>query len=1083
MILAIFVPAYSAKGADGQIIIGQNAPEFERYAAGELQRYLYQLSGSFLTINSDTAEIDCRSFVIGTKESNALIGQFAEAGILTMDAKDPGPQGYILKRFAERGHNVIAIAGGDAIGSLYGVYGLLDDHYKVGFYLSGDVMPEAKKQLELPAVDECKTPAMYIRGILPWTNFHQSATVFSWEDWKFVLDQMAKMRMNFIHIHNYNKTQGHYPRSYTENNEMFHSFSYRGYTQRPWFSTASTGHCWTVQGWDVNKYRFGAADLFDDYDFGSEATLYNETLSDQAVIHKGSSMFQKVIAYAHSRGIRVGLGLDIDMIPYEYGVSANDPEIIQSRLDQIVNDYPDLDYLLCFQSEKHSAWTSDEYKQWRYIFNELYKGIKERSENTKLAVSGWGLNPESIKELPSDVICAPIAKYGSKFENGDIYGDREYWGCPWLETDGGCSQHYYPYNVHLSDTMQSYQKRAPNMKGLYCLTWRISDAIEPKLSYIAKAPWDSENKYNKSYDIYKEYAVKNYGPKAAEDITAIINENEPFAEDHGECRHTPEFTGTDRHAKTGRIIGVSTGQFYDDAQKPLMKLPLYKYSGKYGNTRVQSSKYKEGKYVWNIASANWLRYDKVDFDDTMTEFKIRAIGLSDSEIEVRLDKLNGSLLGVFDIKKSENFQSYKTKISKTKGQHTLYLKFLLKEKKDYAKTAEQLEVIDRAIDQSNDQGAKYRLELLRCRIDAVRDYLDIDKDFPSITWDDMPGAFDRWMKNFTGRIYDISSLGNIISVQNRFVKQRYVAKNEEFRKSQVIKSPSFVEARGTQDGAVISWRNEQPEVKGFHIYRNDSRITNDLLPPEITAFANKGNGLFEYRVSAVGADGQESPQSVPTHCKAGASDTDSPQMIVISPPTSSPLGQSVDVELRVLDDRTFSSISAKIFYRKPTDQQWKQFPMQRKTKAVFGYRIPGKEVNEEGLQYYLVASDGDNISYFPTTAPALPMSLTACRITDTTAPAAPSKAPTRRLKDKTIRWARPSSDDVFWYQIYRSSHKDFEPGPANRLTYIPGYLTEFKDNGLDWNGQRLNGLRYYKVTALDKSGNESSSDHAIAVDW
>ena len=73
IVLTIFVSVNSAQGADAQIIIGKDAPEFERYAGRELQRYLYQLSGSFLPVNSDAAKIDCRSFVIGTKSSNALI--------------------------------------------------------------------------------------------------------------------------------------------------------------------------------------------------------------------------------------------------------------------------------------------------------------------------------------------------------------------------------------------------------------------------------------------------------------------------------------------------------------------------------------------------------------------------------------------------------------------------------------------------------------------------------------------------------------------------------------------------------------------------------------------------------------------------------------------------------------------------------------------------------------------------------------------------------------------------------------------------------------------------------------------------
>ena len=102
----------------------------------------------------------------------------------------------------------LVIAGSDEVGCLYGVYGLLEDYYDVGFYLGGDVLPDKKRPLRLPEVDERKKPAVAIRGFLPWTNFPQSATSYSWQDWKFILDQMAKMRMNFLHIHNYNGEAG-----------------------------------------------------------------------------------------------------------------------------------------------------------------------------------------------------------------------------------------------------------------------------------------------------------------------------------------------------------------------------------------------------------------------------------------------------------------------------------------------------------------------------------------------------------------------------------------------------------------------------------------------------------------------------------------------------------------------------------------------------------------------------------------------------------------------------------------------------------------------------------------------------------
>lgn len=1068
----------SAPG-NGQIVIGANAPETERYAARELRRYLYQLSGEHLPIRPDTAGAKGPSFVVGTPATNPRIAGLIQDGRLVLTPDDPGPQGYVLKHLVHGGEASLVIAGTESIGCLYGVYGLLDDHYNIGFYPAGDILPETRNPLTLPRVDERKTPAMAIRGFLPWTNFPQSATVFSWEDWKFVLDQCAKMRMNFIHIHNYNKTQGHYPHRYTEHNEMFHSFSYKGVRQRPWMPSAATGHPWCMPGWDVKQYRFGAVDLFDDYDFGADCTLHNESYSNDETFLKGSSEFQKVIQYAHARGIKIGLGLDIDLVPRDLGAQPDDPEIIESRVAQIVNDYPDLDYLLCFQSEKHSAWTSDEYKKWRFIFTRLYEEIGKRSPHTRLAVSGWGLNPKSIESLPEDVICAPIARYGASFENGAIYGDREYWGCPWMETDGNCSQHYYPYACHLSTTMASYQKRAPNMKGLYCLTWRISDAIEPKLSYIAKAPWDAENKYRTSRDVYLEYAQRCYGARAAPALTDIINENEAFAEDHGECRQIPVFTGSDRKALQRPIIDIGTLSFYSGSEsRAVLTVPASRKNPKYGATLGVKMPKNGEPYATGISTGNWIQYD-VAFPQAVSTLVIRAKAARDCEIELRHNSFNGPLLGKGTAPASKDWGTVTLPIQKRQGKQRLILRLLGCEMNDREKVKEQLAIIDRQRALIKHPGARFRLQLLRDRLAGVQAYLDMDRHFPAISWEALPGAFEPWVQSFRDRVYDISSLGNIMSIQHRFVKERYVVKEEKMRAAQTVKAPGDVQARGTKTGAVIRWQNRQPEARGYHVYRDGRRLNAELIAHPAMKYTDQASGNFRYQVSAVDRQGREGPRSVPSRCPAGHADRKAPRIVVISPPTSLMPGQGLEVKARVLDDRSYGCISAQLCYRRPGRNRWQVIPMERRTKAIFGARIPGAEMTEAGLEYHVQATDGDNTGVYPATAPQLNLTAVAWHWPDRASPP-PLKAVT--LSEQTLTWHKPAPD-VFWIRIYRSRRPDFEPGPANALTYVPAGITRFKDNGLDWDGQPLTGTWYYRLATQDKSDNESKATRAVGIQW
>jgi hypothetical protein len=1091
-----------ASDSPGQILLGPNASPIEQYAARELQRYLYQVSGSLLTIETAKPEraLSGLVFLLGTRDSNPLIARLAETGQVQTTAADPGPQGYVLKKAGQASrltnpagtlgrarrltYDTLVIAGSDEAGCLYGVYGLLQDYYGIGFYLGGDVLPDHKTPLRLPDVDERKKPAVAIRGLLPWTNFPQSATSYSWQDWKFILDQMAKMRMNFLHIHNYNGEAGH--------NEMFHNVVCDGITPRVWMATARSGHAWGGRpGWDPNQYRFGASDLFDDYDFGADCARHNETLSNEAVFRKGVSEFQKVIAYAHTRGVKIGLGLDIDLLPPELkDKKADDPQLVAGRVGQIITDYPDLDYLLCFQSESIFA-DKARYKVWHNVFDGFYKAIKERAPQIRVAVAGWGISAEDVATLPPDVICAPISKYSAGCENGAIYGTREYWGCPWLERDGGSSEYYYPYNLNLSETIQAWQNRAPNLKGFYCLTWRLTDAIDPKMSYIAKVPWYDAGKYPSSEAVYREYAEQNYGPAAADAITRIIAQNEPFASDWGECMPTPPFA--ERNAAGGYLLNVSTFSVHpkDGKGEPLVAANS---TEQHGTKNAPCS--EGGLCVGFIEQGHWLRFDNVDFGAGADVFEARVASLSHGgEIELHLGSLEAPVLGVCAVENTGDWQKWVTRtapISPTSGKHTLFMRFrgLDTSKAEFAKAEEQLKVIDGCIAAAPSPAQKARLQLLRCRIAAEKDHIELNQKFNHYAWADLPGAMESWAQNFVYRVTDISSLGNVVSSQNRFVQLDYVKKENELRKGLDVEPPSGVEARGTPKGAVIIWQapgeirrpkaeaRKKAEIRGFNVYRDGTKLNDAVLPAAATSYIDKVNGQFRYNVTTVTADGRESRPSVPATCEAGIADRTPPHIVVISPPTSAMEGTPVWIEARVLDNRAHDCISATLHYRVPGSKRWKPITMSRRVKAVFTAQVPSRDVGASGLEYYVEASDGSNVALFPVSAPAEPLSLVTFSAGRASVPTSPDSL---SAHDQTLSWT--PSPGAFWYRIYRSDRSSVAPGPGTFLTYVAAGNTSFRDNGLDFAGRKLTGTCYYRVTAADKDDRESAPTRAVGVRW
>lgn len=548
MLLPMTAAAETVGTVGFKIVVGSSVSEMQEYAAKELQRYLYQLSGEDIPIVSETQDVDLTdAFVLGTSDANSLITEVQDeldSLVYTGTEGHEGEQGYVLRKEG----STLYIGGTDDEGVLYGVYGLLDDYYGIGFYFSGDVMPEKKSALEMPDVNEAKTPRQYMRGVLPWTNFPQSATVYSTEDWVFVIDQMARMRMNFLNIHNYNGELGH--------NEVYHNFTYDGYTSRNWNPTARSGHSWGGPGWDVNKYRFGAADLFDDYDFGTDATLHNDNLDNIENFAKGSSQFQFIIDYAHTRGVKIGLGLDINLIPDGYGAQANDPGILKARTDQIMGDYQNLDVLLLYLSE-NVGQSEETLNYWKQCFTGFYDAMREGQPDTQLAISGWGVRQDIANWVPDDVIVAPIANYDSAFVDGEeVYGsNKEYWGGPWAERDFDSSVYFYPFNMGLDRTITSYQQNKDTMAGMFTLTWRLTDGVDAKISYIAKAPWDREEKYTTEESIYREYAGKCYGKDVEDDMTKLIcyDEKTVVPTLWSECNGTPGYSGEDRSGDVQKV--------------------------------------------------------------------------------------------------------------------------------------------------------------------------------------------------------------------------------------------------------------------------------------------------------------------------------------------------------------------------------------------------------------------------------------------------------------------------------------------------------------------------------------------------
>jgi hypothetical protein len=179
LILAICIISFScARKHDPVILLSENATILEQLAAKEVRRYVYLRTGELLTISE-----------------MALAG----SPTITFDIdQNQEEQEFTLKTT----NNSLSISGGSPSALLYGAYEFAEQ-LGIRFYLHGDVIPDEKIEFEFPELDISKKPVFDKRGIQPFHDFPEGPDWWNEQDYKAIVAQLAKMKMNFIGFHTY----------------------------------------------------------------------------------------------------------------------------------------------------------------------------------------------------------------------------------------------------------------------------------------------------------------------------------------------------------------------------------------------------------------------------------------------------------------------------------------------------------------------------------------------------------------------------------------------------------------------------------------------------------------------------------------------------------------------------------------------------------------------------------------------------------------------------------------------------------------------------------------------------------------
>ncbi len=456
------------------------------------------------------------------------------------------PEAYSIS--AEPGKAILTGASEQAL--LYAVFDFLE---RQGAFLGidGDVYPiDAPRELALPPAGQpwMASPRFAARGLLPWPDFLNCITVFNDEDFRAYFEAMLRMRFNTFGMHVY---------SSAATTESYLSFEYAGVGHNAYLDNSASAR-WGYLPQRTSKYGMGGGNFYDGEVFGSDATRLARGPWEAA--ERTREMLRKAFAYAAKLGIRTGIGFEPYQVPPEI-IRALPPEakppapapgtarppgpaflldsvagrdLLETRLAQLLEAYPDVDYVWLWEDEQMN-WASRQRaaagKQQPPAlsvtpFVQAHAFLKRHAPKKRLVLSGWGGVVRNFElfhqKLPKDIIFAclsdslgwdPVSEVFAKLEG------RERWPIPWLEDDPAMWLPQFHANRFENDMNLAAKFGCQGLLGIH---WRHR-IVDPTAGFQARFSWNDQLK---AADYYKAWARTQAAGDRAERLAALIDDAE-----------------------------------------------------------------------------------------------------------------------------------------------------------------------------------------------------------------------------------------------------------------------------------------------------------------------------------------------------------------------------------------------------------------------------------------------------------------------------------------------------------------------------------------------------------------------------
>ena len=367
--------AAGGRGSRVAIVVGERAPELERFAATELQGYIRTVFGLRAEVTSALPPQANEVFLLGSPANNPAVA----AAVKRRPLRRLSDQGITLRGLEVRGGGGLLVVGGSPVATLWGVYELAE-RWGVRHLLHGDAFPERRAEgdtlapvaVVTPGEEVVLEPGLPIRQWRAVNDFALGPESWGIADYRPVLDQLARLKFNrlFVNIYPY---------------QPFLHLSIKGVEKR-------SAHLWYDFHYPITEDMIGRALFPDREEFWNPDLPLHAGYQELAAA--GERHVHALMAHAKSRGMQVVIDAVLTEFPPELApllpgaqkvhqlgemgivpgpqTDVDDPAITDlaaAVLQTTVNTYPEVDYV---------SLGMPEFRQWAGAYERAWAALDRK---------------------------------------------------------------------------------------------------------------------------------------------------------------------------------------------------------------------------------------------------------------------------------------------------------------------------------------------------------------------------------------------------------------------------------------------------------------------------------------------------------------------------------------------------------------------------------------------------------------------------------------------------------------------------------------------------------------------------------